>query len=176
MFDVNQKVVYPGHGVAEVTALIEKIIGGVATVCYELKFLTKDVTILVPVVNAEMVGIRALSSCEYISDVFTFLATPARKLSFYEFTASTWNKRNKEYKIKLGKGGLRELCEVYRDLRLIETQKELSFGEKNLLAQTETLLVEEISLVQRKNPEEVIEALKIICRKSFTPQEPRVTP
>lgn len=167
MFAINDNVVYPGHGVAQITAIIEKNIAGVATSYYELKFLTKDITILVPMNNVAMVGIRPLSSTDHISDIFKHLALPAKKISHYEFTASTWNKRNKEYKLKLGKGGLKELSEIYRDLRFIETQKELSFGEKNLLTQTESLLVEEIALVKKCEQESIVEQLRNVCKKSF---------
>lgn len=166
MFVVGDKVVYPGHGVAQITAIIEKNVAGSTTTYYELKFLTKEVTILVPTTNAEVVGIRHLSSHDHISDVFKMLATPAKRISHYEFTASTWNKRNKEYKLKMGRGGLKDLTEIYRDLRFIETQKELSFGEKNLLSQTESLLIEEIALVKKCAEESIAEELRGVFKKS----------
>jgi CarD family transcriptional regulator len=63
--------------------------------------------------------------------------------------ATNWNKRNKEYQGKLRSGNLLELCAIYRDLRHIEGNKELSFGEKSLLQQTENLLIEEIAIVTK---------------------------
>ena len=165
-FALHEKVVYPGHGVAQVTSIIEKNVAGATSTFYELKLLTKDVTVLVPTSNAQAIGIRPLSSMHHIDDIFQILSTPTKKIAHYEFTASTWNKRNKEYKLKLGKGGLKELSEIYRDLRFIETQKELSFGEKNLLVQTETLLVEEIALVHKCSEEEIISKLRTIFKKS----------
>lgn len=171
MFSINDKVVYPGHGVARINRLVEITISGVQTTCYELVFLHKDATILVPIKNADAVGIRPLSSNDNVKDVFNLLAIPARKLNSYEFTASSWNKRNKEYQRKLRQGGLKELSEIYRDLRYIETQKELSFGEKNLLQQTESLLVEEISLIQKSEQERTIEQLRALChitRKKYS--------
>jgi CarD family transcriptional regulator len=163
MFGLYEKVVYPGHGVAQISRIIEKIVGGQSTTYYELTFLNKDVTVLVPTYNAISVGIRPLSSHENISDVFRIIAQPACRTSNYEFNASNWNKRHKEYQLKLRTGSLRELSEIYRDLRFIETQKELSFGEKNLLHQTEALLVEEISLVQKLEQGKTIEHLRSLC-------------
>lgn len=160
MFSLNEKVVYPGHGVARISRIVEKTIAGKSEAFYELTFLSKDVTVLVPTNNPESVGLRPLSSNEYISDVFKSLTKPARKLCHYEFTASNWNKRNKDYQNKLRTGSLIDLSEIYRDLRYIATQKELSFGEKNLLNQTELLLVEEISLVQQLGQEKTIEQLR----------------
>lgn len=163
MFSLNEKVVYPGHGVAKVNRITEKVISNKATAFYELTFLNKDVTILVPTDNIESVGIRPLSSADHILDAFTVLTQPARKIPHYEFTASNWNKRNKEYQLKLRMGSLKDLSEIYRDLRYIATQKELSFGEKNLLQQTESLLVEEISLVHHQKQENTIEHLRSLC-------------
>ncbi len=162
MFSLHEKVVYPGHGVAKVTQVLEKLVAGHTAAFYELKFLNKEVTVLVPMNNAETVGIRPLSSNEHIKDIFKFLTEPVRKLSHYEFNASTWNKRNKEYQLKLRTGSLRDLSEIYRDLRFMASQKELSFGEKNLLQQAEALLVEEISLVHQLGQEKTIEQLRAL--------------
>ena len=163
MFCLNEKVVYPGHGVANVNKLVKKMVAGQEAAFYELVFLSKDASVLVPMNNAEAIGIRQLSSEQYIQEMFKVLALPARQLNYYEFTASNWNKRNKEYQNKLRTGSLKDLIEIYRDLRHISTQKELSFGEKNLLAQTEALLVEEISIVQQRGPEKILEQLRMIC-------------
>ncbi len=171
MFSLNDKVVYPGHGVARISRIFDQRVGDTMVTFYELTFINKDATVLVPTSNIEMVGIRPLSSSESINDVFKILAQPARKITHYEFTASNWNKRNKEYQQKLLKGGLQEISEIYRDLRFIETQKELSFGEKNLLQRTESLLVEEISLVKKLEQEKAIEQLRSLCgvnRKNLT--------
>lgn len=163
MFSLYEKVVYPGHGVAQIQRIVEKNIAGSLTLFYELTFLNKDVTVLVPIHNAQAVGIRPLSTKENIRDIFQLLSKPSKKVHNYEFTASNWNKRNKEYQLKLRTGNLKELSEIYRDLRFIETQKELSFGEKNLLSQTEYLLGEEISLVQKLAYDQTIEQLRLLC-------------
>lgn len=159
-YAVNDRVVYPGHGVAKINRVIEKNIGRTQMHFYELKFLSKDMTVLIPVDNLPSVGIRALSSVKRVHDAFKVLAQPGRKISPYELTASNWNKRNKEYQVKLRKGDLHELSEIYRDLKNIAHQKELSFGEKSLLQQTEALLVEEISIVERVGEEKAIELLR----------------
>ncbi len=91
------------------------------------------------------------------------MAKPARKLNAYEFNASNWNKRNKEYQSKLRTGSLFDLSSIYRDLRHISLYKELSFGEKNLLQQIEMLLVEEITLVQKGEEEGIIKYLRDLC-------------
>src|SRR5690348_1952666 len=100
MFNLDDKVVYPGHGVAKISRIVEKMVGGAATCFYELEFLNKEMTILVPMYSLTSVGIRKLSSCENINAMFKLLAEPPAKLN-YELTASNWNKRNKEYQGKI---------------------------------------------------------------------------
>lgn len=163
MFCLHQKVVYPGHGVAHINCILEKDVAGTRTTFFELQFLNKDVTVLVPMHNASNVGIRHLSTSKHVNDAFLILTQPARKLSHYEFTASSWNKRNKEYQLKLRNGTLSDLTEIYRDLRFIEKQKELSFGEKNILNRAESLLAEEIAEINQVDEATATEKLRAMC-------------
>lgn len=163
MFSLHQKVVYPGHGVAHVNRIIEKQIGTEAASFYELTFLNKDMTILVPVTNIESIGLRSLSSVEDIHSIFKSLSKPERKLSPFEFSASSWNKRHKEYQLKLRRGTIEDLSAIYKDLRTIEAQKKLSFGEKTILQKTEGLLVEEIAVVQDAEADKTVQKLRTLC-------------
>lgn len=160
MFLRNEKVVYPGHGVAHINRIIEKKIAGNTVNFLELTFLNKDMTILVPVSNAQEVGMRPLSSAKHVNDLFEILARSDDGESSIELITTNWNKRNKEYQGKLRTGSLCGICEIYRDLRKLGIYKELSFGEKALLAQTESLLVEEIALVKNMAEDKVIERLR----------------
>lgn len=160
MFSLNEKVVYPGHGVALINRIIERKVAGTMTRFFELKFLHKDMTILVPVHNMISVGIRPLSSRQNINEVLKLLEQPVAPL--HQEVVANWNKRNKEYQGKIRTGDLREIGEIYRDLKYIEHQKELSFGEKNLLHQTESLLVEEISIVNNIHEEKAAELLRAL--------------
>ena len=162
-FCVNEKVVYPGHGVAQINRIVEKQVAGNRACFFELKFLNKDMTILVPTHNLSSVGIRRLCSTENITDIFKTLALPSQRISYD--AATNWNKRNKDYQCKLRTGDLQEICKIYRDLKNMSVYKELSFGEKALLQQTETLLAQEISLVQNMNEEKAVEHLRSLFNK-----------
>lgn len=170
MVSVSEKVVYPGHGVALVSRAIEKNVAGHKVLFYELTFLNKDITILIPVDNFAAAGIRGLSSIQKIYDVFNMLSQPSKK-NVHELTSSNWNKRNKEYQYKLRTGSLDDIGHVYRDLKYIATQKELSFGEKNLLIQTEALLAQEISIVIQVDEEKAVERLRsfFVLQEEHTP-------
>lgn len=162
-FCLNEKVVYPGHGVAQISRIVEKQVAGSNACFFELKFLNKDMTILVPTHNLSSVGIRRLSSTENITDIFKTLSAPAQRISYDAVT--NWNKRNKDYQCKLRSGDLQEICKIYRDLKNMSFYKELSFGEKALLQQTENLLAQEISLVQNMEEVKAIEHLRSLFTK-----------
>ena len=159
MFVLGEKVVYAGHGVAKISRVVEKKVGGSTASFFELKFINKDMTILVPMQNLSLVGVRRLSSRESINDIFKILSQPAEYVP-NELATSNWNKRNKEYQCRLRTGNLSEICKIYRDLKHMSGQKELSFGEKNLLSQTEALLVEEIAIVENIVEEKAMEQLR----------------
>jgi CarD family transcriptional regulator len=160
MFSLNQKVVYPGHGVAQVVRIFEKKFRDQAVLLCELKFINKDMTVMVSQTKAVEVGVRALSSSEDITTVLESLIIPARKAVPKEIAANNWNRRNKEYQNKLRTGSLKDISEIYRDLKSISSHKELSFGEKNLLQKTEGLLVEEISAAESMEEEKAVEKLR----------------
>jgi CarD family transcriptional regulator len=168
MFVLGEKVVYAGHGVAKISRIIEKKVAGSITCFFELKFINKDMTILVPTNNLTTVGVRRLSSRENIDSIYKILSEPCVQV-VNDLVTTNWNKRNKEYQGKLRSGNLAEICKIYRDIKHIATYKELSFGEKNLLQQTEALLAEEISIVENVIEEKAIEQL----RSLVTPQHHR---
>lgn len=161
MFSENEKVVYSGHGVAVITRIVEKKIGSGNVNFFELKFLSKDMTILVPVANAQGAGMRKLSSKKEIGDLFAFISTVV-VADINDNGIANWNKRNKEYQVKIRTGDLIEIGEIYRDLNRSQLVKELSFGEKDLLQKTESFLVEEISLVNNQSPYEVEQYLRTL--------------
>ncbi len=165
MFSQNEKVVYSGHGVAQITRILEKTIAGSKVRFFELKFISKDMTILVPVESAVAAGMRSLSSKEQIDNLFKMMIEPIQPVSS-ENGIINWNKRNKEYQIKIRTGDISEIGEIYRDLNRSERVKELSFGEKDLLHKTELFLIEEISLVKRMTPKDVENKLRLSVNRT----------
>jgi CarD family transcriptional regulator len=165
MFKEKEKVVYPGHGVAIIDRLLERKIGGKVTKFFELKFINKDMTILVPVDNIESIGIRKLSTEKDIGKLFQLFSEPVEL--HHNEVALNWNKRNKVYQGKIRSGNIKEIGQIYRDLRYIERQKELSFGEKNLLQQTEALLAEEIAFACDIGSEAAADQLRVLAQKEW---------
>lgn len=162
MFAVGEKVVYPGHGVAVVNQIINRVFGGSSTLLYELKFINKDMTILVPVDNLTAIGIRQVSSPAVINSLWQLLLEQVA-INYTELIVATWNKRNKKYQAILRSGNMQEIARIYRELQSLGHAKELSFGERQLLVQVELLLAQEISLVEQVTIEEAIARLRACC-------------
>ncbi len=161
MFEVGDKVVYPGHGVAMVEKVEEKTVEQHTMRFFKLKFLYKDMTVLVPLSsNNEAIGIRALASDSEIEQAMAELHKDAKRLDATDFTPSSWNKRNKHFQLKIQSGSIIDIATIYRDLMYCARYKELSFGEKNLLGLAEELLLQEVVLVKKQTRDEAISKLR----------------
>ena len=161
MYRLGDKVIYPGHGVAVVEQELEKMVDSKKLKFFKLKFLYKDMTVLVPIdASNNAIGIRPLSAKNEIEKALNELYKETRKLENTDFTPSSWNKRNKSYQLKLQGGTLTDIASIYRDLMHIAKYKELSFGEKNLLHVAEELLLQEIVVVKGQDKETVMKELR----------------
>lgn len=162
MFRLHDKVVYPGHGVAVIEEIIEKFVAGRPLKFFKLRFIYKDMTILIPVEGANnALTIRPLcSENEVLLAMEELTKKPLKNLDGFEFTPSSWNKRNKEYQLKIQSGNLFSIASIYRDLMHIAKQKELSFGEKNLLHTIEELISQEVQIIKNEKKETIIQALR----------------
>ena len=156
-FQVGEKAVYPGYGVAEITGIETKEISGSTQRFYVLRVLGKDMTLMVPMSNADSVGLRNLIGTPEVEEVFEVLRKRGEKIS-----TATWNRRYREYMEKIRTGSLTEIATVLRDLCLLRSDKDLSYGERNMLETARALLVQELALAKDSTEDAVqaeIEAL-----------------
>jgi len=161
MFELNDKIIYPGHGVAVVKEVTEKKVGETHVRFFKLRFLYKDMTILVPISNVKVIGIRYPSNEETANHAIDELnKKPVKSLKSIDFTPSGWNRRNKAYQLKIQSGQLVEVAKIYRDLMHVSIHKDLSFGERSLLQITEELLVQELQIIQNKDKEHVVQEIR----------------
>ena len=83
MYNVNDKVVYPGHGVAIINKLIEKQVANQTISFFELSFLSKEITVMVPVSNLTTLGLRPLATQKEIKIIEAKLAKTQKELDKY---------------------------------------------------------------------------------------------
>ena len=161
MFKLHDHVIYPGHGVAVVEEINEKVISEKPVQFFKLNFLFKDMTILVPIYNVDSIGIRYPSSEQDVNAaVFELSKKPERILESIDFTPSGWNRRHKDYQSKIQSGRLLDITRIYRDLMYIAQQKDLSFGERAILQATEELIVQEVQVVKNREREIIVQLLR----------------
>lgn len=161
MFKQNDHVIYPAHGVTVVEDIIEKQVSGAIIHFIKLNFLFKDMTILVPTYNVQSIGIRYPATLAEVEVMLSELSKkPTKPPQNIDFTPSGWNRRNKDYQEKIQRGNLLEIACIYRDLMHIAQFKDLSFGERSVLQNTEELIVQELEVVTKSPRDEVLHMLR----------------
>lgn len=142
-FKVGDKAVYPAQGVAEVIRIEEKDIAGSRQKFYVLRILDTDRKILVPIANANAVGLRQVINEQEIQEIFDILRE--RTIAFDH---QTWNRRYRGFMDKIKTGSIYDVAEVLRDLYRLKTDKQLSFGERRMLDTARSLIVKEIAIAR----------------------------
>jgi CarD family transcriptional regulator len=156
-FQVGDKAVYPAHGVAEITGIETKEIGGTKHTFYILRILENGMRIMVPTKNVAQVGLRNVASKTEIKEVYSILKS--REVSV---EGQTWNRRYREYMEKIKTGSVFEVAEVLRDLSILKSDKDLSFGERKMLDTARSLLVRELAVARNAKEEKIQKELEDI--------------
>jgi len=156
-FKVGDKAVYPAQGVAEVVDIEEKDIAGNRQCFYVLRILDTDRKIMVPVKNADAVGLRQVISEQEIQEIFDILRE--RTIAFDN---QTWNRRYRGFMDKIKTGSIYDVAEVLRDLYRLKTDKQLSFGERRMLDTARGLIVKEIAIARDQTEENVKNEIEAI--------------
>ena len=145
-FKVGDNAVYPGHGVGTVVSIESKEIMGSKADFYIVQIRETGMKVMVPKSNAASVGLRPIISREEASKVIQILKTTNVKID-----NQTWNRRYREYMEKIKTGSVYEIAEVLRDLFVLKVDKELSYGERNMLDTARKLLMKELTLAVDKD-------------------------
>lgn len=158
MFQIGDKVVYPVHGAGVIEAIETRMILGEEKNYYVLSIPTSSMKVLVPLENADAMGIRYIIDEEDVASVLDVLKGPESPL------VDKWNYRYRLNMDKLKSGDIYEVAEVVRNLSLRDMVKTLSGGEKRLLDQAKDILVSELVLVGDDKPEDLMKQLDLIFK------------
>ena len=152
--DVGDMTVYPGQGVAEVTAIDSREIGGISQAFYVLRVVNNGMEILVPTKNVRGVGLREVIDQTQVAKAMKIFAEHKASV-----TSATWNRRYREYVDKLKTGAVLEVAVVLRDLSLVRSKKELSFGERRLLDTARAVFIREMAVATNQDVADVEEQI-----------------
>ena len=154
-FKLNEKIVYPAHGVGQITAFEEQEIAGMKLELLVITFEKDKMTLKVPFAKIDTVGLRKLSSSEEIDKALEVLKGKAR------VKRTMWSRRAQEYEAKINSGDLIAVAEVVRDLYRSDAQPEQSYSERQLYESALDRLVSEVAGVRKvdaKQAGEIVEA------------------
>jgi CarD family transcriptional regulator len=136
---VGKKVAYPGQGVCEIENIEVRTVGGSSTECMLLRVIGDSSHILVPMANAEAVGIREVITISQCRRLINRLAEDFEEIS------ADWKTRSKQFTEKLQSGDVFEAADVLKKLTFLSHGKKLSFREQTLLEKAKHLLISEIA-------------------------------
>jgi CarD family transcriptional regulator len=171
VYSVGDNVVYPRHGAGTVTKIEQRVVLGRERDYLTIQIPHGHMTVMVPVENAERVGLREVIAADAVDEVLEVLrgkptAMPER-----------WGHRFKHNDQKLKTGDIFEIAEVIRNLSVRYADKEPSMGEKQMLAKAKTILAGELMYARALSEDEAAALLEDALRDSdgsrqATPPQP----
>ena len=157
-FKNGETVVYPKHGVGEITRIETMEVANIKTVFYVVKMEQSKLTIRVPIDKQEEVGLRKISSKKIIDDVFAVLKLKPK------IRRIMWSRRAQEYDTKIFSGDPIKIAEVVRDLFRKNTQAEQSYSERQMFQVAIERLAREVAAVEKTDYFQSTEKIESILR------------
>ncbi len=142
-FRTGEFVVYPAHGVGQITGIEEQVIAELKLELFVINFEQDKLTLRVPVAKVKSVGMRKLASEDAVIRALKTVTGRAR------VKRTMWSRRAQEYEAKINSGDLDYISEVVRDLFRSEDQPEQSYSERQLFEQAMDRMSREISVVRK---------------------------
>ena len=156
-FRVGDLAVYPAHGVAQIIGVETREISSSKQTFYILKILDNGMKIMIPMNKVGSVGLREIIGEKDVRRVYCILREKEVSVD-----STTWNRRYREYMDKIKTGSVFEIAEVLRDLYLLRSDKDLSFGERKMLDTARSLLIKELAIAKDCDEQDVETDLKKI--------------
>jgi CarD family transcriptional regulator len=125
-FKLNEFVVYPAHGVGQITGVDIQEVAGFSLELFVVSFIKDKMILKVPTSKVTSVGMRKLAETEVVDKALGTLSGRAR------VKRTMWSRRAQEYEAKINSGDLVTIAEVVRDLYRSDTQPEQSYSERQL--------------------------------------------
>ena len=155
-YSVGDFIVYPSHGVGEITAIQTFEIAEEKLEMYNVIFDKEKMTLKIPIIKAKEIGIRKVSSRNEMKKTLEILKSKAK------IRRTMWSRRAQEYEAKINSGILTELTEVVRDLFRNSNQPEQSYSERQLYESARDRLAREVAVVEKTDDIKAVEKIEII--------------
>ena len=167
-YKVKDYVVYPKHGVGQITEFKKLSIGGIDVDTYVIKFEKDKANGMVPV-NKQS-HLRPLATINQVNKCISILKSKPK------IKRSMWSRRAQEYEAKISSGKIYELAEVVRDLNKgDDLMVDQSYSERQLFEKAYERILSEFQIVLNVSIEDTQKKLdKALKRNLGGNQQPTV--
>jgi len=162
-YKVKDYIVYPKHGVGQITEFKKINIGGIDVETYVLKFEKDKANGMVPV-NKQS-HLRPLATINQVNKCISILKSKPK------IKRSMWSRRAQEYEAKISSGKIYELAEVVRDLNKgDDLMVDQSYSERQLFEKAYERILSEFQIVMNVSLEDTQKKLDKALKRNLEGQ------
>ena len=166
-YKVKDYVVYPKHGVGQITEFKKMNIGGIDIETYILKFEKDKANGMVPV-NKQS-HLRPLATINQVNKCISILKSKPK------IKRSMWSRRAQEYEAKISSGKIYELAEVVRDLNKgDDLMVDQSYSERQLFEKAYDRILTEFQIILNLSLEDTQKKLDKALKRNLEKQIQKV--
>ena len=141
-YNIGDYVVYPAHGVGQVTAIENQTVSGLSVELYTIVFEKDRMRLKIPTMKAKNSGLRKISSAERMASAIETLQGKSK------VRRTMWSRRAQEYETKINSGDPVAIAEVLRDLKRSNDEQEQSYSERQIYQSALKRLAREMAAVE----------------------------
>ena len=165
-YKIKDFVVYPKHGVGQITEFKKISIGGIDVETYILKFEKDKANGMIPVNKQSY--LRPLATINQVNKCISILKSKPK------IKRSMWSRRAQEYEAKISSGKIYELAEVVRDLNKgDDIMVDQSYSERQLFEKAYDRLLTEFQIILNISFENTQKKLDKALKRNIENQEPK---
>ena len=162
-YKIKDYVVYPKHGVGQITEFKKINIGGIDVETYVIKFEKDKANGMVPV-NKQS-HLRHLATINQVNKCISILKSKPK------IKRSMWSRRAQEYEAKISSGKIYELAEVVRDLNKgDDLMVDQSYSERQLFEKAYERILSEFQIILNLSLEDTQKKLDKALKRNLVDQ------
>ena len=166
-YKIKDYVVYPKHGVGQITEFKKMNIGGIDIEAYVLKFEKDKANGMVPV-NKQS-HLRPLATVNQVNKCISILKSKPK------IKRSMWSRRAQEYEAKISSGKIYDLAEVVRDLNKgDDLMVDQSYSERQLFEKAYERILSEFQIILNMSVEDTQKKLDKALKRNLEKQVQKI--
>ncbi len=161
-FNPGDFVVYPAHGVGQVTEIQQTAVAGQNLELIAINFTKDKMMLRIPLASAQKSGLRQVATPAVMDTAIHTLKGKAK------IKRAQWSKRSQEYATKINSGDPIAVAEVLRDLYKNPAIAEQTYSERQIYEQAMGRFVSEYAIVNKMDESEAAVQLESILQNKAT--------